>query len=246
MAPESPDDIPAGVVLGAAGGIGRACVQSLLARGHPVVAVDHDPAVAGLAEVIPVTGDVTDPALLDTAFAACPTPPGVLVHAILADARAPLAELSAADWHRVLDAGLVSAWQAAVRLRAGGRVPASVVLIGSVHAHGAVPGQAAYAATKAALPALARAIATEWGPEGIRCNVVEPGFVAIPRNQARWRDGTDTQHLLAAYPLQRLCRPEEIATVVRFLASDDASYVNGTCLTVDGGALAVLPEVNRL
>lgn len=243
--PHAPHDPGTAVVLGAAGGIGAACARLLAGRNVPVVAVDRSPAVAGLADCRPVTGDVTDPAVLDAAFAACPAPATILVHAVLAEARRPLDQLTAADWHRVFDAGLLSAWQAAVRLRASAqRRASSIVLIGSVHGRGALPGFGAYATVKAALPALARAIAAEWAADHVRCNVLEPGFVAVPRNKDRWSDPGEADRILAAYPAGRLCQPEEIASVVAFLADGASSYVNGTTITVDGGALAVLPEAN--
>ncbi|MFI7385896.1 SDR family NAD(P)-dependent oxidoreductase [Streptomyces sp. NPDC049813] len=236
------------LVLGAAGGVGRAVVARLAAGGTDVVAVDQDPAVRRLPGVAAsFAGDATDAEVLARAFDAAPEPPSVLVHALLWELRAPLCEVTSAQWHRVFDVGLVSAWQAAaelVRRKADGAA-ASVVLVGSVHAHGAVPGCAPYAVAKAGLGALARAAATEWGPLGVRTNVVEPGFVAVARNAHRWQDPGERARVEAAYPLGRLCSPAEIAEVVAFLAGPSSSYVNGVCLPVDGGALAVLPEVDR-
>ncbi|MFE4857877.1 SDR family NAD(P)-dependent oxidoreductase [Streptomyces sp. NPDC056670] len=235
------------LVLGAAGGVGRAVVARLLADGTAVIAVDRNPAVSQLPGVTAAfEGDATDESLLARALDAAPEPPSVLVHALLSEHRAPLAELAPEHWHRVFDEGLVSAWQAAAALvrRKPAGVPASVVLIGSVHAHGAVPGFAPYAVAKAGLGALARAAAAEWGHLGIRTNVVEPGFVAVERNAHRWQDSEERERIRAAYPLGRLCSPEEVAEVVAFLAGPSSSYVNGVCLPVDGGALAVLPEVH--
>ncbi|MDN3264010.1 SDR family oxidoreductase [Streptomyces sp. CSDS2] len=232
------------VVLGAAGGIGSACAVRLAACGAQVVAVDRDPAVRDLPGVAAVVGDATDPSLLARAYDTCTARPAVLVHALLAEARAPLSELAPQQWREVLDLGLVSAWQWGAELVRRCAGPASIVLIGSVHAHGAAPGMAPYAVAKAGLTALARAAATEWGPAGVRCNVVEPGFVAVDRNAHRWRDPAERRRVLAAYPLGRLCVPEEIAEVAAFLAGPRSSYVNGVAVPVDGGALAVLPETN--
>ncbi|MEV3856668.1 SDR family oxidoreductase [Streptomyces sp. NPDC050095] len=235
------------LVLGAAGGVGRAVTARLAADGVAVVAVDQNPAVHQLPDVAAAfDGDATDPALIARAFEAAPEPPAILVHALLWELRAPLAELRPEQWHRVFDVGLVSAWQAAAELvrRKPEGADARIALIGSVHAHGAAPGCAPYAVAKAGLGALARAAAAEWGPLGVRTNVVEPGFVAIERNAHRWQDPAERARVEAAYPLGRLCSPEEIAEVVAFLAGPSSSYVNGICLPVDGGALAVLPEVN--
>ncbi|MFJ8933976.1 SDR family NAD(P)-dependent oxidoreductase [Streptomyces sp. NPDC102364] len=235
------------LVLGAAGGVGRAIVARLAAGGTHVVAVDQDPTVRQLPDVHAVlVGDATEPAVIGRAFDAAPEAPTVLVHALLHELRAPLGELTAPQWHRVFDVGLVSAWQAAAELvRRKGAGPASVVLVGSVHAHGAAPGCAPYAVAKAGLGALARAAATEWGPLGVRTNVVEPGFVPVERNAHRWRDPAARARVEADYPLGRLCSPEEIADVVAFLAGPSSSYVNGVCLPVDGGYLAALPEVTK-
>ncbi|MFJ4479418.1 SDR family NAD(P)-dependent oxidoreductase [Streptomyces xanthochromogenes] len=235
------------LVIGAAGGVGRAVVARLIADGTAVIAVDRDPAVRQLVGVAAAfEGDATDDALLAAAFDAASEPASILVHAVLSEHRAPLEELEPRHWHRVFDEGLVSAWQAAAALvrRKPAGVPASIVLTGSVHAHGAAPGFAPYAVAKAGLGALARAAATEWGHLGVRTNVVEPGFVAVPRNAHRWRDPGEREHVQAAYPSDRLCSPEEVAEVVAFLAGPASSYVNGVCLPVDGGALAVLPEVH--
>ena len=242
MVSESPERRSA-VVLGAAGGIGQACVRRLRHDEFDVVGVDLDERVLDVPDCVGIVGDVTDAAVLARAFAACPSRPAVLVHSVLAERRIPLAELTVEDWRTVLDVSLVSAWQAGVELRrAAAGEPASLVLLGSIHAHGAMLGMATYAVAKLGLVALAKAMAAEWGPEGLRCNVVEPGFVAVPRNQARSAD----PDLLAAYPLGRACQPAEIADVVAFLAGSQSSYVNGTSVLVDGGALAVLgPERPR-
>ncbi|MEB8343224.1 SDR family NAD(P)-dependent oxidoreductase [Streptomyces endophyticus] len=235
------------LVLGAAGGVGRAVVARLAAGGSHVVAVDLDPMVCQLPGVhAALAGDATEPAVIGRAFDVAPEPPSVLVHALLHELRAPLGELTPAQWHKVFDVGLVSAWQAAAELvRRKGAGPASVVLVGSVHAHGAAPDCAPYAVAKAGLGALARAAATEWGPLGVRTNVVEPGFVPVERNAHRWRDPAARARVEADYPLGRLCSPEEIADVVAFLAGPSSSYVNGVCLPVDGGYLAALPEVTK-
>lgn len=225
------------VVIGAAGGIGSACVRRFAADGLRVLAVDTDERVRSLPDCVPVHGDCTDPAVLDEAFAG---PVDVLVHGVYHWVRAPLEQLHREDWLRVLDVGLLSAWEAAVRLaRSGG--PASIVLIGSVQGNRAVAGAAPYAASKAGLAALGRAIAAEWGPRGIRCNVVEPGAVRIPANATHMDEPAGREPLLAAQPLQRPCTPEEVAGAVAFLAGQDAAFVNGQCLGVDGGTTALMP-----
>ncbi|MEV5507981.1 SDR family NAD(P)-dependent oxidoreductase [Streptomyces orinoci] len=232
------------LVLGAAGGVGRACAARFAADGARVVGVDLNPSLRQLPHCLPVIGDATDERTLARAFDAAPGgAPRVLVHALLGEDRAPLTGLTADRLRTVLDVSLVSAWQAAAEFtrRRAGR-PGAVVLIGSVHAQGAMPGMGAYAMAKAGLGALARAAAVEWGPLGIRCNLLNPGFVAVPRTQAHSRSEAGRRQIRRSYPLQRPCRAEEIAEVVAFLAGPGASYVNGASLPVDGGMLAVLPE----
>lgn len=235
------------LVLGAAGGVGRAIVARLATGGSHVVAVDLDPTVRHLpGACASLEADATEPTALARAFDAAPEPPAVLVHALLHELRVPLGELTPEQWHTVFDVGLVSAWQAAAELvRRKGEGPASVVLVGSVHAHGAAPDCAPYAVAKAGLGALARAAATEWGPLGVRTNVVEPGFVPVERNAHRWRDPAERARIEADHPLGRLCSPAEIAEAVAFLAGPASSYVNGVCLPVDGGYLARLPEAPK-
>ena len=108
-----------------------------------------------------------------------------------------------------------------------------IVLISSVAAETGLPGQVAYAAAKAGTVGLAKTLAGEWGPRGIRCNVVMPGFIATPKVRAlpeRMRDG-----LSAAVPLARIGETDELAGTVAFLLSPAAAYINGAVIRVDGG-----------
>lgn len=108
-----------------------------------------------------------------------------------------------------------------------------IVLIGSVVGLYGSPGQANYAATKAALVGLARSVSREIGARGITVNVVAPGFVDTDMTAALPPDRRDAY--LAAIPAKRFAAPAEVAAAVRFLASDDAAYVTGAVLPVDGG-----------
>ncbi|TCO59897.1 SDR family NAD(P)-dependent oxidoreductase [Actinocrispum wychmicini] len=230
------------VVIGAAGGIGSAVVARLLDEEWTVAAVDRDPEVAALAgpRCRAVTGDACDDDVLTNAFEALSgAQPVALVHCVLAEHRGPLLDQHRDDLMAVLEIGAVSAHSAIKKLVAAANGPCSAVLVGSVQAGGAVPGQSAYAMGKAALEALSRAAAVELAGVGLRCNVVRPGFVAVPRNQHRWTDPA----LATAYPLGRFCTPAEVAEVIAFLAGDRSSYVSGSVITVDGAATGILPEV---
>lgn len=246
--PDAPGpDARGAVVLGAAGGIGSAIVQALLGNGFHVAAVDTVDTPAEFADadrVRWIAGDATDPAVCDAAFGALPVPPAALVHSLLAEHRAPLAEQSASDLVEVYRVGAASGLyplQELVR-RAGG-APTSAVLVSSVHAAQSQPGQAPYAMAKAALEALSRAAAVEWVRDGLRCNSIRPGFVAVPRNARRWRDDPAVAEALRqAQPSGRLCTPDEIAEVARFLLSHAARFISGANITVDGAQTVVLPD----
>ncbi len=233
------DDV---VVLGGAGGIGSAVVRALLAEGRRVAAVDVAPPPPELADIPWIRGDATDPAVIGTAFDALGGVTG-LVHCLLSEHRAPLAGQTPDALRRVLDIGAVSALEPLQQLvaRAGGR-PCAAVLVSSIHAGLAWGGQAPYAMAKAALEALGRAAAVEFGPRGLRCNVVRPGFVMVPRNAHRWKDKATREALTKGQPLGELGRPDDVARVIAFLLGDQARFVSGETVTVDGAMTAALPE----
>jgi 3-oxoacyl-[acyl-carrier protein] reductase len=120
----------------------------------------------------------------------------------------------------------------AVKLLRRGRSP-SVVLLSSVMGTSGAAGQVVYGATKAAVAGFARAAAKELGPTGIRVNAVAPGFIATDMTA-----DLATDEIVKAIPARRQGTPEEVAAAVRYLASDDAGYVTGTTLYVDGGMSA--------
>ncbi|HEX5649619.1 MAG TPA: SDR family oxidoreductase, partial [Steroidobacteraceae bacterium] len=146
-------------------------------------------------------------------------------------------ELALDDWRRALDVNLTSVLlcvKYAVQAMQGH--PGAIVNTASVMGLVAPRGAVAYAATKGAVVNLTRAAAVDHAAQGIRVNAVCPGHLESPTSvggaAAR---ATDTRDLVARYPLGRLGRPEEVARAIAFLASDEASFIIGTCLVVDGG-----------
>jgi NAD(P)-dependent dehydrogenase (short-subunit alcohol dehydrogenase family) len=237
------------LVTGAGSGIGAATAAVLAARGDVVICIDVDPAsarrtAAGLSRAEAVALDVRDEAgwtrvtgevverhgRLDVAVACA----GVQV-------TAPAHELALDDFEQVLDVNLTGVFltcRAAARAMIAGGHGGTMVLVGSVNSSVALPGQAAYAASKGGVLLLGRALAVDWAPHGINVNVVGPGVTATAMNAAFLADPAQREPLLARIPLHRPATPAEIAAVIAFLASDAATYMTGAYVPVDGGWLA--------
>jgi 3-oxoacyl-[acyl-carrier protein] reductase len=236
------------LVTGASRGIGAAIARALAGDGWPVgvnYRIDRDRAEAVVQEIergggraVALAGDVSDPAVPDELFKALEeqfeTPVLVLVNnaGITRDDLTP--SLGDDEWAAVLDTNLTAAFRLTRRalkpmLRArSGRI----VNISSVVGLRANPGQANYAAAKAGLIALTKTAAVEVARRGITVNAVAPGWIDT---EMMTDVSTD---LLDAVPAKRAGTPAEVAACVRFLASEEASYVTGAVLSVDGGLAA--------
>ncbi len=131
--------------------------------------------------------------------------------------------------------------QALARNLAG--APGTIVNIGSVAGQFAVPRRAAYAAAKAAVHSLTKTLAVEWAPLGIRVNAVAPGYISTPMMNEVTRLGQlDRSQVASWHAMKRLGSPEEVADVINFLLSDEAAYVTGHILNVDGGFAVLKAE----
>ncbi|MEW9531661.1 beta-ketoacyl-ACP reductase [Microbispora sp. NPDC049125] len=242
------------LVTGAARGIGAATARRLAAEGAAVACVDVTAdRCAAIVEEITVTGgtaaaygcDVSDAAQVERAVADVAARFGridVLVNNAGMTRDNLLFKMSEDDWDKVVDVNLKSVFlmTRAVQRHMVEQRSGAVVNLSSRSALGN-RGQANYAAAKAGIQGITAALAVELGPFGVRVNAVAPGYVATAMTEATAvRTGaTPEEHQAAAaqsIPLRRVGQPNEIASVVAFLASDDASYVTGQTLYVTGGA----------
>lgn len=229
------------IVTGAAGGIGRAIVESLAENGCPVAACDlpgTDVAAVNGAEIT-ATFDVRDRtavrAGVANAIAGLGGCDAVIANAGVVDTIHRAERFSDEDWRKDLETNLHGAFylaQAAFdALAASG--DGRVVVISSAGAETGIPGQVAYGASKAGLVGMARTLAAEWASTGIRCNVIMPGFIATPKVRAMPHEVRAA--VIARIPLQRFGATEELAGAVSFLLSPAAAYITGAVLRVDGG-----------
>jgi NAD(P)-dependent dehydrogenase (short-subunit alcohol dehydrogenase family) len=230
------------VVTGGARGIGDAIVHTLGEDGATVFSLDKIAPTEARAGVRYLETDITDPASVEKAFATIEREAGridVLVNNAGIQRVGMIGTISFADWSAVLATHLngffLCASQAVPRMMAGKRGGA-IVSIASVAALVGMPGRGPYCAAKAGMVALTRTLALEVAPSGIRVNAVAPGYTRTQLIQQALDDGSQREDwMMERVPLGRLASPEEIAKVVRFLASDDASYITGQTIVADGG-----------
>ncbi|MGW4733058.1 3-oxoacyl-ACP reductase FabG [Streptomyces shenzhenensis] len=224
------------LITGGNRGIGRAAAQAFARQGDRV-AVTHrgSGAPAGL---LGVACDVTDPAQVDAAFAeaeAAHGPVEVLVSNAGITDDALLLRMPEERFTRVLDTNLTGAYRVCRRAVSGmlRRRWGRIVLVSSVAGLSGTTGQANYAASKAGMVGLARSLARELGGRGITVNVVAPGLVLT--DMARTVSAARRAEMLMGVPLGRHAEPDDVAGPVRWLASDEARYITGAVLPVDGG-----------
>lgn len=229
------------LVTGAGKGIGRATAVLLAQRGATVVALSRNP--VDLEKLSAETGcetlavDLADVAATRAAVRSA-LPLDLLVNCAGVAQLTPFMDTTVEDLDRLMATNtrapmLVA--QEVVRdlLRRG--VPGAIVNVSSLASHIGIAGHTAYCASKAALDAITRVMALELGPSGIRVNSVNPVVTLTPMAVLAWSDPVKSAGMLNRIPLQRFVQPEEVASVIAFLLSDDARMVHGTCVDVDGG-----------
>lgn len=237
------------VVTGGSGGIGRACLHSFLTAGARVVSLDQaaSDAERTAAELDPTGAaalglgcDVSRAESVDSAAHTVAARWGgadILINNAGILRPGPLADLALEDWKRMLavnlDGYLLTAQAFGRQMLEKGA--GALVHIASIAASQPQPFSGAYSPGKAAVTMLSRQMACEWGPRGVRSNVVSPGLVLTPLSQAFYADPAVTAAREALVPMGRIGRAQDMADAALFLASDRASYVNGQEIVVDGG-----------
>lgn len=242
------------VVTGAGSGIGASIAHVFADEGAFVYVVDIDPERAEMqagqirnrgGQALDIVADVTDGASVKAAIAEIEAHSGrldIVVNNAGMNVRTDLRHMTDEEWNLVLQVNLVGGARFA---RDGFDLlkkseHAAIVNLASVMASRSTRQMSAYSATKAAMASLSRGLAVEYAPYNIRVNYLCPGFVATNLTSRFVRNPVVKEQILNRTPMGRFGEPEEIAKAALFLASDDASYMTGSGITVDGGMMAAL------
>lgn len=245
------------LVTGAASGLGRATALRFAAEGAAVLCADLDGDGAGATaaaardaggEADGARLDVTDLAAVE-ALVAERGGVDVLFHAAGIVGEGSATTVSPETWERVLTVNLTGTWHAARAVLPGmvARGGGSIVLLASTAAIAGVPGIAAYAAAKGGVTALTRQMAVDYAAAGVRVNAICPGTIPTPLVEQAWAargrladDDAETvaEQVALQYPLQRLGRPEDVASLAAFLASGESGWITGAALPLEGGLTA--------
>ncbi len=241
------------IVTGAGGDIGACITELAVSRGYRVVAVDVQPnQIDALAHrldgVVPIVADITDPDSVKKAFDVFDCPLDLLVNNAGLVRFGPLESLAVQDFQDVVNVNLVGSFivarEAAVRMKAtGGGAIVNVTSMGGIHP---APGGGAYGASKAGLAQMTELMSVEWGPYGIRVNAVAPGFIDAGMSAPFFKDEAVREKRTGGVPLGRLGTAADVAQTVLYLGSEEATYITGQEIVIDGGVInSVLAQLPR-
>lgn len=251
------------VVTGGYSGIGAATVRKLLDQGHRVAIMGRNADKfeafrstlpdAWQQQVAFAEADVAQSAQIEQAMreirANC-GPIRYLVNCAGWNRRNAATEVDPLEWERVIDTNLKGTFYCsgeAAKWMIQDKIAGSIVNVGSMLSHYGVPNVAVYGAAKGGVSMLTRTLSVEWAEHGIRVNQVSPGYIATPFVDLSLPENRDYRNrLVRRTPLGRLGTPEEVSNVIAFLLSEEASYVTGQIIGVDGGILGGDPTLNPL
>lgn len=226
------------VVTGGGSGIGAAIANRLRSDGYHVATLDLNPSD----EEFAFTADVTDRAAIDTALDAIRAqlgPVTILVNAAGLDGFKRFLDIDFDTWRRVIDVNLNGVFHC-IQAVLPDMIEASwgrIVNISSSSTHSGTPYMSHYVSAKSAVNGLTKSLALEYGPDGITVNAVPPGFIDTPMLRKAESRGFlgDIEKTIEQTPVRRIGKPEDIAAACSFLISDEASYITGQILGVNGG-----------